>query len=154
MVTRWTSSTRFRSPSEFLQLGARWSICPALCDTFWESSKAELYLINRWNDLVFAVLFIAQFLGFVAVSVIALRALGASNDTGGLGDVGNSITLNSGTAYLLAIIAGAALVFSVILLLIVRAFTKIILEITLLLSVLLNIAYAVYLWIVKYYSGA
>ena len=58
------------------------------------------------------------------------------------------------TAYLLAIISGAALVFSIVLLLIVRAFTKIILEITLLLSVLLSIAYAVYLWVVKYYSGA
>lgn len=60
----------------------------------------------------------------------------------------------SSTAYLLAIISGAALVFSVVLLLIVRAFTKIILEITLLLSVLLSIAYAVYLWVIKYYSGA
>lgn len=62
--------------------------------------------------------------------------------------------LHSSTAYLLSIIAGAALVFSVILLLLVRAFTKIILEVTLFLSVVVAVAYAVYLWIVRYYSGA
>lgn len=37
---------------------------------------------------------------------------------------------------------------------IVRAFTKIILELTLLLSVLLSVGYAIYLWIQLYYSGA
>lgn len=37
---------------------------------------------------------------------------------------------------------------------VVRAFTKIILEITLLLSVALSVAYAIYLWIEKFWSGA
>lgn len=36
----------------------------------------------------------------------------------------------------------------------VRAFTKIIMEITLVLTVAFNIALCVYYWIVKYYSGA
>ncbi|KAL8287443.1 hypothetical protein RQP46_003301 [Phenoliferia psychrophenolica] len=109
----------------------------------------------KWNDLVFAILFIAQFAGFVVLSVIAIKNLSASSSSGGLGTSGGtSITLDSATAYLLALVCGAALVFSFILLAIVRAFTKIILEITLLLSVLLSIAYAIYLWYEKYWSGA
>ncbi|GAA5927016.1 hypothetical protein JCM1841_001611 [Sporobolomyces salmonicolor] len=109
----------------------------------------------KWNDLIFAALFLAQLGAFIAISVVSLRALPPSEDTGGLGSTsGTSITLNAATAYLLAIICGAALVFSIILLAIVRMFTKIILEITLLLSLLLSIAYAVYLWVERYWSGA
>ncbi|KAM0786598.1 hypothetical protein ACM66B_002052 [Microbotryomycetes sp. NB124-2] len=109
----------------------------------------------KWNDLIFALLFIAQFLGFVAISIIALRALGDSNGGTELGQSGGtSITLDSTTAYLLSIIAGTALVLSILLLMMVRAFTKIILEITLLLSVLLSVGYAIYLWIIRYWSGA
>ncbi|GAA5864729.1 hypothetical protein JCM8547_008289 [Rhodosporidiobolus lusitaniae] len=109
----------------------------------------------KFNDLIFALLFLAQLAGFIAVSVIALRALPASEDTGGLGNSnGSAITLNSSTAYLLAIICGAAFVFSAILLTLVRLFTRAILEITLALAVLLSIAYAVYMWTQKYWSGA
>lgn len=57
-------------------------------------------------------------------------------------------------ADLLAIICGAAFVFSAILLILVRLFTKAILEITLVLAVAMSIAYAVYLWVIKYWSGA
>ncbi|BGP17741.1 hypothetical protein JCM10213_005322 [Rhodosporidiobolus nylandii] len=109
----------------------------------------------RFNDLIFALLFLAQLGAFIAISVVSLRALPSSSDDGGLGqNGGSSITLNSSTAYLLAIICGAALVFSILLLMIVRAFTKIILEICLLLAVAFSIAYAIYLWIEKFWSGA
>ncbi|GAA6040564.1 hypothetical protein JCM8097_005466 [Rhodosporidiobolus ruineniae] len=109
----------------------------------------------KFNDLIFALLFLAQLAGFIAVSVIALRALPSSRNTGGLGSSGGSaITLNESTAWLLSIICGAALVFSSILLVIVRAFTKFILELTLLLALILSIAYAVYLWVIRYWSGA
>jgi hypothetical protein len=93
---------------------------------------------------------LAQLGAFIAISVISLRALPASEGTGGLGNSGGTaVTLNSSVAWLLSIICGAALVFSIFLLVLVRAFTKIILEITLLLSVLLSVAYAVYLWSVS-----
>ncbi|GAA5895354.1 Pns1p [Sporobolomyces salmoneus] len=109
----------------------------------------------KWNDLIFALLFLAQLGAFIAIAVISLRALPASEGTGGLGNPGGSaVTLNSSVAWLLSIICGAALVFSIILLVIVRLFTKVILEITLLLSVVLSVAYAVYLWVEKYWSGA
>lgn len=58
------------------------------------------------------------------------------------------------TAYLLAIISGAGLVLSCLLLLMVKLFTTAILEITLFLSVLTTVAYAVYLYIQKSYAAA
>lgn len=42
----------------------------------------------------------------------------------------------------------------ILLLVIVRAFTRIILELTLALAVLMSVAYAVYLWVERYWSGA
>ncbi|GAA5981605.1 hypothetical protein JCM5350_008046 [Sporobolomyces pararoseus] len=109
----------------------------------------------KWNDLIFALLFLAQLGAFIAISVVSLRALPASENTGGLGNSGGTaVTFNSSFAWLLSIICGAGLVFSIILLVIVRMFTKIILEITLLLAVLLSVAYAVYLWVEKMWSGA
>ena len=90
---------------------------------------------NRWNDIIFAVLFLAQFFGHVALGVISLRALPASDSTGGtLGGSGSSVTLDSSTAYLLAIICAAGLVFSILLLGLVRIFARAILEICLVLK--------------------
>jgi hypothetical protein len=114
-----------------------------------------LLSLPRWNDLIFGLLFLAQFGAYVAISVISLRALGASSSGGGLGQGGGtSLTLNSSTAYLLAIISGTGLILSIAALGIVRMFPTFVLELSLLLSVLLSVAYAVYLWYVKYYSGA
>ncbi|GAA5987189.1 hypothetical protein JCM11641_006053 [Rhodosporidiobolus odoratus] len=109
----------------------------------------------KFNDIIFALLFLAQLGAFIAISVVSLRALPASQGSGGLGqNGGTAVTLNSSTAYLLAIICGAGLVFSILLLGLVRAFTKIILELCLLLAVAFSIAYAIYLWIEKFWSGA
>ncbi|GAA5850007.1 hypothetical protein JCM9279_004880 [Rhodotorula babjevae] len=109
----------------------------------------------KWNDLIFALLFLAQLGAFIAVAVISLRALPASEDGGGLGNSnGSSVTLNASMAWLLSIICGAGLAFSVLLLILVRAFTKVILEISLFLAVAMSVAYAVYLWTQKYWSGA
>lgn len=67
--------------------------------------------------------------------MISLRALPASDSTGGtLGSSGSSVTLDASTAYLLAIICGAGLVFAIILLGMVRLFARAILEICLVLK--------------------
>lgn len=118
----------------------------------------------RWNDLIFALLFLAQLGAFIAVAVISLRGLNLSTTANRLGSSGgNSITLNTSTAYLLSIIAAVGFVLSskfisttcattalisspVFLLILVRLFTTVILEVTLFLSVILAIAYAVYLY--------
>ena len=60
----------------------------------------------------------------------------------------------SSTAYLLAIISGTGLILAIDMLALVKAYTTIILEISLLLSVLVSVAYSAYLWYVRYWSGA
>ncbi|CAE6456401.1 unnamed protein product [Rhizoctonia solani] len=125
---------------------------------------------TKINDIPFLILFIAQFLGFAAVSGIALSSWvsNGSLSSGGVGGSrqgGTNVTLNSlvlgtfnqspsHTVYLLLFVTAAGLVFSTVYLLLVRAFTSVILEVTLVLSVVANIAIAVYYWVTKYYSGA
>ncbi|KAB5593164.1 Integral to plasma membrane protein [Ceratobasidium theobromae] len=114
---------------------------------------------RKINDIAFLILFIAQFLGFAAVSGIALnswisnRSL-SSGGVGGSRQGGTNVTLNSHTVYLLLLVTAAGLVLSSAYLLLVRTFTSVILQVTLVLSVVANIAIAVYYWITKYYSGA
>ncbi|KWU44830.1 DUF580-domain-containing protein [Rhodotorula sp. JG-1b] len=108
----------------------------------------------RWNDLIFALIFLAQLGAFIAIAVVSLRALPASESTGGLGNVGNATTINASIGWLLAILAGAGFVFSGILLFVVKTFTRIILEICLILSLITTIGYAIYMYTQKYWSGA
>ncbi|KAJ7346621.1 plasma-membrane choline transporter-domain-containing protein [Mycena albidolilacea] len=112
---------------------------------------------KRINDPIFLILFVLQFLGFVAVSGIAISQWVKSGGLGGgLGKThtGTSVSLNQSTVYLLLLVTAAALLLSTIYLLLVRAFTKTIMHITLILNILMNIAICVYYWLTKYYSGA
>ena len=86
----------------------------------------------KFNDLWAAVLFYANIAAFIAVAVISLRAYAQTNGNrgaAGLGTKGQSITFDRSAAYLFSIVSGAGLVFSILALMIVRAFTKIILEV-------------------------
>jgi len=56
--------------------------------------------------------------------------------------------------YLLLLVTAAAVLLSAAYLMLTRIFTRIIMHITLILSVLLNIGICVYFWVLKYYSGA
>lgn len=101
----------------------------------------------KFQDIPFAILFILVFGGFVATSVIALRGFSAkASDTistsGGL-----ATTLNGQTAVILMFSAAIALVLSLFYIFLVRTFTKIILEVSLALSVITSVAYCVYLWV-------
>ncbi|KIJ55624.1 hypothetical protein M422DRAFT_151670 [Sphaerobolus stellatus SS14] len=116
---------------------------------------------KRVNDPIFLIFFILQFLGFIALSAIVLRTWvqegglggGVGGGTNG-SNTGTSITLDQHTVYLLLFVVAAALVFSAFYLMLVRAFTKIILHVTLLMSIAFNIGICVYYWIIRYYSGA
>jgi len=111
---------------------------------------------KRINDPIFLVLFVLQFLGFVALSAIAIHSWVLNGGLGGgLGsNTGTKVTLNRSTVYLLLLITAAALLLSTIYLMLVRVFTRVIMHITLILSIALNIGICAYYWITKYYSGA
>ncbi|KAF8586325.1 DUF580-domain-containing protein [Ramaria rubella] len=116
---------------------------------------------KRVNDWFFLLFFVLQFLGFAALSGIVLHSWvqdgGLGGGIGGGTDgsnTGTRITLNKHTAILLLLVTGAALVLSTVYLVFVRAFTKFIMHLTLIMSVVFNIGICVYYWITKYYSGA
>ncbi|CAK5265765.1 unnamed protein product [Mycena citricolor] len=112
---------------------------------------------KRINDPIVLALFVAQFVGFIVVSAIVIQSWIKNNGFGGgLGKhpTGTTVTLNSSTVYLLLLVTAAALLLSSVYLMLVRAFTKVIMHISLILSILLNIGICVYYWITKYYSGA
>lgn len=114
---------------------------------------------KKINDPIFLVLFIAQLLGFAALSGVALKTwideggLGGGLGKGGVKS-GVPVTLNRSAVYLLLLVTAAAVLLSSLYLMLTRAFTKIIMHITLVLTILLNIGICIYFWITRYYSGA
>ncbi|KII92408.1 hypothetical protein PLICRDRAFT_102406 [Plicaturopsis crispa FD-325 SS-3] len=112
---------------------------------------------KRVNDVAFLVLFILQFLGFAALSGIAINTWISSGGLGGglgKGSTGTAVTLNKSTVYLLLLVTAAALLLSTAYIMLTRTFTRLIMHATLILSIALNIGICVYYWITKYYSGA
>ncbi|KDN47140.1 DUF580-domain-containing protein [Tilletiaria anomala UBC 951] len=109
----------------------------------------------KFRDPIFALLVLAVLAGFVAISVISLRAYSTSDVSGSIGGKGGiGSTLNHHTAILLMLSCAVALVLSVLYILLVKLATTIVLEVTLALSVLANVAYAVLLWIRGFTSAA
>lgn len=114
---------------------------------------------KKINDPIFLVLFILQLAGFAILSAIVLTTWVSNGGTGGgIGKPGSKngsvVTLNRSTVYLLLLVTGVALVLSTAYLILTRAFTRMIMHITLILSIALNIAICIYYWITKYYSAA
>ncbi|KAG5640765.1 hypothetical protein DXG03_007253 [Asterophora parasitica] len=100
-----------------------------------------------------------QFLGFAVLSGIVLSSWVSNGGLGGGlgkpgGKTGTAVTLNRSTVYLLLLVTAAGLLLSSAYLILTRAFTRMIMHITLVASILLNIGICVYYWITKYYSGA
>ncbi|EIN11911.1 DUF580-domain-containing protein [Punctularia strigosozonata HHB-11173 SS5] len=112
---------------------------------------------KRVNDVFFLILYILTFLGFAALSGIVLDEWVKDGGLGGgLGDgnTGTSVTLNQHTVWLLLLVTAAGLLLSTAWLMLTRFFTRAIMHITLVLSILLNIGICAYYWVTKYYSGA
>jgi hypothetical protein len=92
----------------------------------------------KYNDLWAGLLFIAVFLGYVAVSAISIR--GYSNQhSGGIYGNKNQFALNSNTIILFAFVLGMATLFSYAYIWAARAFTKQFIWITGILSKFLSI---------------
>ncbi|KAI6040322.1 plasma-membrane choline transporter-domain-containing protein [Pisolithus marmoratus] len=97
---------------------------------------------KRVNDPIFLILFILQLLGFAALSGIAvngwIKVGGLGGGIGGDGETGSSVTLNWHTVYLLLLVTAAGLLLSIAYLMMVRAFTRVIMHITLVLAIAAN----------------
>ncbi|WVQ82442.1 protein PNS1 [Cryptococcus sp. DSM 104549] len=125
-----------------------------------EKTGQRLNPRKRINDIIPLILFIASVAGFVVVSAIAISSfvkvggLGGGFGSSASGRTGSSVTLDYHTVYLLLCVCALGLVNAALYLMLVRAFTKIIIEVTLALTVLLNIGICIYYFIIKYWSGA
>ncbi|GFZ44180.1 Protein PNS1 [Saitozyma sp. JCM 24511] len=104
----------------------------------------------RLNDPIFLVLFIASVVGFAVVSGIAISTFVKYNGLGGgfgssaVGQTGNSVVLDYHSVYLLVMCCVLGLAVAALWLGLVRAITKVIIEVTLALTVLLNIGICIY----------
>ena len=77
----------------------------------------------KYNDLWAGILFIAVFLGYVAVSAISIRGYSNQN-SGGIYGNANQFALNSNTVILFAFVLGMATLFSYAYMWAARSFTK------------------------------
>ncbi|WVN88169.1 protein PNS1 [Cryptococcus depauperatus CBS 7841] len=125
-----------------------------------EKTGQRLRPRKRLNDPVFLALFIAVVAGFAVVSGIAINGFIKVNGLGGgmgsssAGRTGSGATLNYHTVFILLVVVGFGLVIAALYLMLLRTLTKIILEITLALTVVLNIGICIYYFIIKYWSAA
>ncbi|WRT66144.1 protein PNS1 [Kwoniella shivajii] len=125
-----------------------------------EKTGQRLNPRKRLNDPIFLALFVAALAGFAVVSAIAIKSFVEVNGLGGglgndsQGGTGTSTTLDYHTVYLLLCVCALGLVNAALYIAFVRAFTRIVIEVTLALTVILNIGICVYYFIIKYWSGA
>jgi len=92
----------------------------------------------------------SQFAGFIGISVVVLMEWVKNGGLGGgIGDAdsgrntkisGLPVTLNRSTVYLLLLIAAFSLLVASVYLMLVRAFTRMVMHVTLVLSILLNVS--------------
>ncbi|ORY21903.1 plasma-membrane choline transporter-domain-containing protein [Naematelia encephala] len=125
-----------------------------------EKTGQRLNPRKRLNDPIFLILFLAAIAGFAVVSALAIKTFISVNGLGGgfgdgsQGGTGSSATLDYHTVYLLLVVCALGLLIAALYLMLVRVFTRIIIEVTLVLNVVLNIGICVYYFIIKYWSGA
>lgn len=99
---------------------------------------------------------IIVFLGFAAVSGIALQSYSKYRGTngGGIYDGGNTFSLDTNTIVLFVFVIGMAFVLSFAYIWLARLFPKAFIWVTGILNIIFAIGTAIYYFIVKYYSAA
>jgi len=106
----------------------------------------------KYNDWWAGLLFIAVFLGYVAVSAISIRGYSNSN-SGGIYGNANQFALNSNTVILFAFVIGMATLLSYAYMWAARAFTKQFIWITGILNIIFGFVTALYMLSRRYWSG-
>ncbi|KAJ6264239.1 hypothetical protein Dda_0382 [Drechslerella dactyloides] len=126
---------------------------PKAGETFEEQFAIEK---PKFNDIWAAILWILTFLGFIAVSVLALRGYSRSEKTsgGGIYDGNAEFGLTTNTVVLFAFVLVVAWGVSLLYLLAIRTFTKQIIYISAILNVVVGIGSAAYYFYRGYYSAA
>ncbi|CAL3969977.1 hypothetical protein PZA11_007490 [Diplocarpon coronariae] len=117
-------------------------------------SFEQTFKVDRpqWNDLWAALLFLATFLGFCAVSGLAIHGY-ALKGSGGIYGSRNVVSLNSNTIILFAFVLAVAFVVSAAYFWIIRAFTKQAIWITGILQIVFGVGTAIVYLLRGWYSA-
>ena len=107
----------------------------------------------KWNDLWAGILLIAVFLGYVAVSGLALNGYDSYFTGGGIYNNSNRFGLNSNTIVLFAFVLAVAFVLSWLYISLARIFTKQFIWITGILHIVFGFVTAIYMLSRRYWSG-
>ncbi|KAF2201058.1 DUF580-domain-containing protein [Delitschia confertaspora ATCC 74209] len=109
----------------------------------------------KWNDLWAGILFILVFLGYTAVSGIAIQGYSHTKGFNGGGIYGsqNDFGLSTNTIVLFAFVLLVAIVVSYAYMWVARAFTKQFIWITGILNIIFGFATAIYMLSRRYWSG-
>ncbi|KAG7139427.1 Protein PNS1 like protein [Verticillium longisporum] len=118
--------------------------------TFDQAFKVEK---PKWNDLWAAVLFILVFIGFAAVSGLAISGYSKSGAGGGIYDNSSSFSLDSNTIILFAFVLAVAVVLSYAYVWVARLFPKQFIWVTGILNVVFALGTAAYMLYRRYWSG-
>lgn len=107
---------------------------------------------KKYNDPIFALVFIACFIAFAVISGFSLNAFRQQN-TGSIYQ-SNSFTLNSNTAILMGFVVVVAVVLAALYFSLARAFTRQFIIITGILQILFGIGTAIFYFIEHQYGAA
>ncbi|KAH3665783.1 hypothetical protein OGAPHI_003971 [Ogataea philodendri] len=121
-------------------------------DTFDETFKVEK---PKYNDIPFAILFLATVAGFFVVAGITLRhyATSYSYEGSSIYNSTNSFSLNTNTVVLFAFVIVVALVLSLGTIAVARIFPRQFITISLILNVILGLGTAIAYLVKGYYSA-
>ncbi|KAK2017610.1 DUF580-domain-containing protein [Colletotrichum eremochloae] len=109
----------------------------------------------KYNDLWAAILFIAVFLGFAAVSGLTISGYSATKNLngGGIYDGANTFGLSTNTIVLFAFVLAVAIVLSYAYVWVARLFPKAFIWVTGILNIVFAFVTAIYMLSRRYYSG-
>lgn len=121
-------------------------------DTFEERFKVTK---PKWNDLPFTFLFLLVLAGYVALTIITLRAYSLTHwfQGSGIYTDAKAFTLNTSTLILFVFVICVSVVLSFIYFALARIFTKFFIYFSFIMSIIMGLATAIYYLAVGYYSA-
>lgn len=121
-------------------------------ETFTERFKVEK---PKWNDIPFAIFFLLVVGGFIAIAVIVLRAWAQTYSFQGSGIYSNQNTFSFDTnaAILFSFVTVVAFVLAIVLIALMRAFTKFFIYLVFILSIVLGIGTGIFYLAMGYFSA-
>lgn len=121
-------------------------------ETFNDRFKVEK---PKWNDIPFALFFLCVLGGFIAVAVLTLRAWAKTYGFQGHGIYGsnNNYSFDTSAAIMFCFVTVVAFVLAIVLLALIRAFTKFFIYLVFIVSIVVGFGTAIFYLAEHYYGG-